>query len=210
MLYFLYNVFTFNFFECIINTTRVNMHTCTKTQYPFSYKIIVLQIINISSSAFNHNYNYYNDMNVSFQTKSPYLYYCIVYLCYVFFYNLLILFVNLCKPKYRTLYIKCFLYNYVTCLPTVSMTHMDTCFTIYDISTDYMHPLVHDINDNLNRILYFTSLHVYSNGMRKTYLLYIIVPLYNCVSPLCRESTLFDSQSTVFKKGKILLMKQKL
>ena len=111
-----------------------------------------------------------------------------------FFYNLLILFVNLCKPKYRTLYIKCFLYNYVTCLPTVSMTHMDTCFTIYDISTDYMHPLVHDINDNLYRILYFTSLHVYSNGMRKTYLLYIIVPLYNCVSPHCRESTLFDSQ----------------
>ena len=87
MLYFLYNVFTFNFFECIINTTRVNMHTCTKPQYPFSYKIIVLQIINISSSAFNHNYNYYNDMHVSFQTKSPYLYYCIVYLCYVFFNN---------------------------------------------------------------------------------------------------------------------------
>ena len=141
-------------------------------------------------------------------SRQKVLIYIIVLYIYVmyFLYNLLILFVNLCKPKYRTLYIKCFLYNYVTCLPTVSMTHMDTCFTIYDISTDYMHPLVHDINDNLYRILYFTSLH----GMRKTYLLYIIVPLYNCVSPLWRESTLFDSQSTVFKKGKILLMKQKL
>ena len=149
-------------------------------------------------------------MHASFQTKSPYLYYCIVYLCYVFFYNLLILFVNLCKPKYRTLYIKCFLYNYVTCLPTVSMAQMDTCFTIYDISTDYMHLLVHYINDNLYRILYFTSLHVYSNGMRKTYLLYIIVPLYKCVSPPCRESTLFDSQSTVFKKRENIVDEAKI
>ena len=127
-----------------------------------------------------------------------------------FFYNLLILFVNLCKPKYRTLYIKCFLYNYVTCLPTVSMTQMDTCFTIYDISTDYMHLLVHYINDNLYRILYFTSLHVYSNGMRKTYLLYIIVPLYKCVSPPCRESTLFESQSTVFKKSENIVDEAKI
>ena len=110
------------------------------------------------------------------------------------------MFVNLCKPKYRTLYIKCFLYNYVTCLPTVSTTYRDTCFSMYSISTDYMHPLVHDIKNNLYRILYLNLLHVYSNGMRNTYLRYIIFPLYNCVSPPCKESTLIDSQPTVFKK----------
>ena len=207
MLYFSYYLFTFNLFEWIINTTRVHMHTCTKThtrelkylntwtntQYPFTYKNIGLQIINISSSAFNHNYNYFNDMNVSFQTKCPSLYYCIVYLCYVFFRNFLIVFVNLCKPKYRKLYIKCFLYNYVTCLPTVPMTCRDTCFSIYAISTDYMHPLVHDINNNLDRILYLNLWHLYSNVMRNTYLQYIIFPLYNCVSTPYRKSILFDS-----------------
>ena len=149
---FLYYVFTFNLFDWIftlhnlIITTRVHMHTCTKshtrelkclntwtnTQYPFSYKNIVFQIINISSSAHHH----------------------------VFFRNFLIVFVNMCKPEYRTLYITCFLYNYVTCLPTVSMTYRDTCFSIYAISTDYMHPLVHDIKNNLYRILYLNLLHV--------------------------------------------------
>ena len=113
-------------------------------------------------------------------------------------------FVNMCKPKYRTVYIKCFLCNYVTCLPTMPLTYRDA------ISTDYTHPLVHDIKNNLYRILYLNLLHVYSNVMRNTYLRYIIFPLYNCVAPPCRESTLYDSQSTVFKKGKILLMKKKL
>ena len=80
----------------------------------------------------------------------------------------------------------------------------------YMLYNNYMHPLVHDIKNNLYRILYLNLLHVYSNGMRNTYLRYIIFPLYNCVSPPCRESTLYDSQSTMFKKRKIFLMKQKL
>ena len=84
---------------------------------------------------------------------------------------------------------------------------------MYAISTDYMLPLVPDIKNHLYSILYLNLLHVYSNVMRNTYVRYIIFPLlnlYNCVSPPCITSALFDSQSTVFKKGKILLMKQKL
>ena len=78
------------------------------------------------------------------------------------------------------------------------MTYRDTCFSMYAIITDYRQPLVHDIKNNLYRTLYLNLLHVYSNRMRNTYLRYIIIQLYNCVSPPCRESILFDSQSTVF------------
>ena len=134
------HVFTFKFFTLIsalpnnINSTVKYIYTC---QYPISYKSINLQIINSSLSVCIHRYMY--DMYLPYRTKSYFLY-NIVCLCYIMFLKLLRILLNVCSPKYHSLYMNYFLYNHATCPLTVSMMYMDTCFTTYYHSIKTMHP----------------------------------------------------------------------
>ena len=122
--------FTFKFFTLIsplpnnINSTVIYIYTC---QYPLSYKSFNLQIINISPFVCIHHYMY---MYLPYRTKCSYLY-NIVCLCYIIFLKLLRISLNVCSPKYHSLYMNYFLYNHATCPSTVSMMYMDTCFTTY-------------------------------------------------------------------------------
>ena len=125
-LYFIYYVFTFKFFTLIsalpnnINSTVKYIYTC---QYPISYKSFNLQIINSSLSVCIHRYMY--DMYLPYRTKSYFLYNSVC-LCYIMFLKLLRILLNVCIPKYHSLYMNYFLYNHATCPLTVSMMYMDT------------------------------------------------------------------------------------
>ena len=109
-LYFIYYVFTFKFFTLIsalpnnINSTVKYIYTC---QYPISYKSFNLQIINSFLFVCIHRYMY--DMYLPYQTKIYFLY-NIVCLCYIMFIKLLRILLNVCSPKYHSLYMNYFLF----------------------------------------------------------------------------------------------------
>ena len=100
-------------------------------------KSFKLQIINSSLFVCIHRYMY--DMYLPYRTKS-YFIYNIVCLCYIMFLKLLRILLNVCSPKYHSLYMNYFLYNHATCPLTVSRMYMDTCFTTYYHSIKTMHP----------------------------------------------------------------------
>ena len=76
---------------------------------------------------------------IPYRTKI-YFIYNIVCLCYIMFLKLLRVLLNVCSPKYHSLYMNYFLYNHATCPLIVSMMYMDTCFTTYYHSIKTMHP----------------------------------------------------------------------
>ena len=59
---------------------------------------------------------------------------------------------NMCSPKYHSLYMNYFLYNHATCPLTVSMMYMDTCFKTYSHGIKTMHPYSFKISNKFKYI----------------------------------------------------------